>query len=112
PGPGSQANTLDGVFVVADEHERRAPHELATLDLDRHRHAAVAAQDSIGCQHHGRPLAKAMPPQLFADVDDAWVDADRGVVDEHVIVHLTDVDAPDLSRGDGGDRLFDVERDV
>ena len=48
-------------------------------------------------------------PQLLSGFNDARIDADRRVVEEHAIVHPTNVDASNPRRRDRGDGLLEVE---
>jgi hypothetical protein len=51
-------------------------------------------------------------PQLIADVDDARVESDGGIVDEEAIVHLSHIHAPDASGYDRLHRLVEPQRNV
>ncbi len=64
-----------------------------------------ALQDVRGGEGQRRPFTASLPPERFAHLDDVRIDANRGVVDEHAIVNVADIDGGDVPRDDGFHRL-------
>jgi len=77
PRPGPQPEALRLIFVVADEHERRARDDLPVVGLQPDGQVVVLPQHFECGEHQRGPFRTAALSQTLAGFDDAWVDANR-----------------------------------
>lgn len=105
----AETDALDEIFVVPDEHKRRAGDDAPAVGLEPNRHIIVSAEDVQRCRSECRPLGVALPAKVFAPLNDARIHANRRVVDEHPIVDAPRIDACDTAARDRFDRLGQID---
>src|SRR5882724_502831 len=111
-GAATNIKSLHLIFVVADEDKRCATRQSFSVNVQMNVEKRITAQHRNGGPDVRRPLTPAQPLLLRALANDAWIQAEAGIVDEDVVVNLAKINFYDVTFDDGLNGGLKLERNM